>query len=93
MNSRLKKQAEALAALSAADRTRLEHLAVLAQLTADEIWPEVWQYGFDDVEQSIQADIEGQEDIAAGRTISNEDVMAQALQIVEANARRKRKTG
>ncbi|MQA20671.1 hypothetical protein [Rugamonas rivuli] len=93
MNSRQKKQAEALAALSAADRVRLERLAALAQVTAEHLWPEVWQYGFDDVEESIQADLDADADIAAGRTIPNEEVMAQARRIVEAHVKLKRKTG
>jgi predicted transcriptional regulator len=93
MNSQQKKQAEAFSALPAADRARLERLAALAQSSPEDIWPVVWRYGFDDIEDSIQADLEGQEDIAAGRTISNEEVMAQALRIVEANVQRKRKIG
>ncbi|MQA41032.1 hypothetical protein [Rugamonas aquatica] len=93
MNSRQKKQAEALAALSAADRARLERLAALAEVTPEHLWPEVWQYGFDDVEESVQADLDADADIAAGRTISNEEVMAQARRILEAHVKPKRKTG
>ncbi|MBV6322409.1 hypothetical protein [Duganella violaceipulchra] len=93
MNSRQKKQAEALAALSAADRVRLERLAALAQVTAEHLWPEVWQYGFDDVEESVQADLDADADIAAGRTIPHEEVMAQARRILEAHVKPKRKTG
>ncbi|NVD70268.1 hypothetical protein HUX88_06815 [Duganella sp. BJB1802] len=93
MNSRQKKQAEALAALSAADRARLERLAALAQVTAENLWPEVWQYGFDDVEESIQADLDADADIAAGRTIPHDEVMAQARRILEAHVKPKRKTG
>ncbi|GJJ00374.1 hypothetical protein RugamoR64_09120 [Duganella rhizosphaerae] len=93
MNSRQKKQAEALAALSAPDRARLERLAALAQVSAEHLWPEVWQYGFDDVEESVQADLDADADIAAGRTIPNEEVMAQARRILEAHVKPKRKTG
>jgi len=93
MDSRLKKQAEALAALSAADRARLERLAVLAQTTLVDIWPSVQQFGFDDMEDSVQAWLDAQADIAAGRTIPHEEVMAQAMQIVSRHGQRKRKSG
>ncbi|MYN38301.1 hypothetical protein GTP55_02840 [Duganella sp. FT109W] len=93
MNLGLKKQAEALAALSADDHVRLERLAALAELTPEEIWPEVWQYGFEDVEESVQAGLDADEDIKAGRTVAHEEVMAKALLILEANVKTKRKTG
>lgn len=93
MNSRQKKQAEALAALSAADRARLERLASLADVTPEHLWPDVWLYGFEDVEDGVQADLEAEADIAAGRTIPNEEVMAEARRIVESYAKRKRNAG
>jgi predicted transcriptional regulator len=93
MNSPLKKQVEALAALSVADRVRLERLAALAEVTPEHLWPDVWLYGFDDVEEGIHADIAAAEDIAAGRTVSNEEVMERARQIVESYAKQKRRTG
>ena len=93
MNSRVNKQTDALAALPENDRLRLERLAALAKITPEAIWPEVWQYGFDDVEDSVQADIDADEDVAAGRTVSNEEVMAQALRILEAHDKPKRKAG
>ncbi|WP_071658844.1 hypothetical protein [Duganella sp. HH101] len=93
MNSRQKKQAEALAALSAADRARLERIASLADVTPEHLWPDVWLYGFEDVEDGVRADLEAEEDIAAGRTIPNEEVMAEARRIVESYAKRKRNAG
>ena len=93
MNSRQKKQAEALAALSAADRARLERLASLADVTPEHLWPDVWLYGFEDVEDGVQADLEAEADIAAGRIIPNEEVMAEARRIVESYAKRKRNAG
>nr|WP_315248879.1 hypothetical protein [uncultured Duganella sp.] len=93
MNSHLKKQAEALAALPASDRACLENLAALVNITPEELWPEVWQYGFEDVADSIQAEREGLEDIKAGRTIPHEQVMEQALRILEANVKNRRKAG
>jgi len=93
MNSRQKKQAEALAALSAADRARLERLASLADVTPEHLWPDVWLYGFEDVEDGVRADLEAEEDIAAGRTIPNDEVMAEARRIVESYAKRKRNAG
>lgn len=93
MDSRQKKQAEALAALSPADRARLERLASLADVTPEHLWPDVWLYGFEDVEDGVRADLEAEEDIAAGRTIPNEEVMAEARRIVESYAKRKRNAG
>ena len=93
MNSSLKKKAEALAALSAIDRARLNRLATRAGVSAEAIWNEVWLYGFEDIEDSVDADLEAQEDIAAGRTISHEEVMSRARCILESNVRHKRKSG
>ncbi|MBP1207143.1 putative transcriptional regulator [Duganella sp. 1411] len=83
MNSREKKQAEALAALSAADRARLERLAARADVSPETIWPDVWLYGFEDTEESVEANLAAEEDIAAGRTVSNEEVMAGLKRIVD----------
>jgi len=93
MASRQNKQAESLAALSAEDRARLERLAALAHSTLEDVWVAVQRYGFDDMEESAQAWVEAEEDIAAGRTVSHEEVMAQAMQIVSQNGQRKRKAG
>ncbi|GJI87811.1 hypothetical protein [Duganella hordei] len=93
MNSRQKKQAEALAALSTADRARLERLAELAEVTAEYLWPDVWLYGFDDVEEGIQADLEAEAEIAAGMTIPNEEVMAHIRSLLDRHAKRKRRAG
>ncbi|MYM88410.1 hypothetical protein GTP91_14655 [Rugamonas sp. FT82W] len=93
MDSRQKKQAEALAALSPADRARLDRLASLADVTPEHLWPDVWLYGFEDVEDGVRADLEAEEDIAAGRTIPNDEVMAEARRIVESYAKRKRNAG
>jgi len=82
-----------LAALSAADRARLERLASLADVTPEHLWPDVWLYGFEDVEDGVRADLEAEEDIAAGRTIPNDEVMAEARRIVESYAKRKRNAG
>jgi predicted transcriptional regulator len=93
MNSQQKKQAEALAALSADDRARLERMSARARISLEQLWPEVWAYGFEDVEESIQADLDADADIAAGRTVPHEEVMAQARRILEAHVKPKRKTG
>ena len=89
MDSRRNKQAEALATLGVEERARLEHLAVVAQLTPEEIWPEVWQYGFEDVEDSVQAVLDADEDVKAGRTVPHDEVMAKALAVLEARGRSK----
>ena len=83
MNSREKKQAQALAALSAGDRARLERLAARADVSPEAIWPDVWRYGFEDTEESVEANLAADEDIAAGRTASNEEVMAVLKRIVD----------
>jgi len=94
MNTQHKKMAEAFSALSDTERVRLTHLAALADVSVERLWPEVWEYGFDDTEESIQACIEADADFAAGRGVPHEEVMAQAARIVEdAYARRKRGAG
>ena len=90
MNSSQKKKAEALATLSVTDRARLDRLATRAEVSAEAIWNEVWLYGFQDIEESVDADLEAQEDIAAGRTIPHEEVMAQARRNLESNVRREK---
>ncbi|MRW91743.1 hypothetical protein GJ699_17250 [Duganella sp. FT80W] len=93
MNSRLQKQAAALAALSPEDRARLERLAALAKLSPEDLWPEVWQYGFDDVEDSIDADLEAEEYFKENPGIDNAEVMAEARALVATYGKPKRKTG
>lgn len=83
MNSREKKQAQALAALSAGDRARLGRLAARAGVSPEAIWPDVWLYGFEDTEESVEANLAADDDIAAGRTVSNEEVMAVLKRIVD----------
>lgn len=90
MNSRAQRMAEALAALSADDQNRLERLAALAGMRAEEIWPDVWRYGFDDTEESVQASIDADADIAAGRTIPHEQVMADMWRIVNSGQQKKK---
>jgi len=87
------KQAAALAALSAADFARLERLASKANVSVDGIWPEVYLYGFDDIEDSVQANLDADDDIAAGCTVAHDDVMAQARRVLDANVRGKRNAG
>jgi hypothetical protein len=89
MDSRRNKQAEALANLGVEERARLEHLAAVAQLTPEEIWSEVWQYGFEDVEDSVQAGLDADEDVRAGPTAPHDEVMVRALAILEAKLRSK----
>ena len=82
MSSRKKKQAEALAALSVVDRSRLERLAAMAKLRAEDLWPDVWLYGFDDVEAGIQSDIEADEYFKSNSGIDNAEVMAQIKNLI-----------
>ena len=89
MNSREKKQAQALAALSAADRARLERLAARAGVSPEVIWPDVWLYGFEDTEESVEADLAADADIAAGRTVPHEEVMERAWHILNSGPKPK----
>lgn len=93
MNAKQKKQAEALAALSADDRARLERLAALADITAEQLWRDVWLYGFDDVEEGIQADLEADEYFKTNAGIDNADVMAKARALIAVYGKRKRQAG
>nr|WP_229259857.1 hypothetical protein [Duganella aquatilis] len=68
-------------------------LRQLTLLTADEIWPEVWQYGFDDVEESIQADLDADAYFKTHPGIDNAEVMAKARALIAAYGKQKRKTG
>jgi len=92
MDARQTKQARAIAALSPEDRARLERLAVQTQLTPAELWPEVSDYGFDDVEESIQTDLEADEYFKTNPGIAHADVMAQARQLLTSFIK-KRSTG
>jgi hypothetical protein len=83
MDSKIEKQAEALAALSADDRVRLERLAARADVSPEAMWADVWRYGFDDMEESVETDLVADEEIAAGKTVSNEKVMGGLRRIVE----------
>ncbi len=83
------KQLAALAALSDADRSRLERLAAMAKLSADDLWPDVWLYGFDDVEEGILADIEADEYFRSNAGIDNAEVMRQIKNLIATQANRK----
>ena len=93
MDSRQTKQSEALAALSAPDRARLERLAAMANMPPENLWPDVWLYGFEDVEEGIDADIQADKEIAAGLTISNDEVIEGIRRIIDQHVGRKRNGG
>ena len=78
--------------LSATDRERLVRLAALAGVTIEAIWSDVWLYGFDETEESVRAGIEADADIAAGRLIPHEDVMAEAWRIVNRTSQTKQES-
>ena len=88
MNPREKKQAEALAALSATDRARLERLAAMARMSADHLWTDVRRYGFDDVEEGILADIEADEYFKSNAGIANEEVMRHIKDLIANHSKR-----
>jgi hypothetical protein len=82
MDLKSTKQLAAFAALSDADRSRLERLAAMAKLSADDLWPDVWLYGFDDVEEGILADIEADEYFKSNAGIDNAEVMADIKKLI-----------
>lgn len=88
MDSQSQKQAAALAALSAADRARLEHLAALDETTPEQLWPDVWLYGFNDVEEGILAAIEADEYFKNHRGIDHAEVMLRVNALVAAHGKR-----
>lgn len=90
MDLKSTKQLAALAALSDAERTRLERLAVMAKLSADELWPDVWRYGFDDVEEGILADMEADEYFKSNAGIDNAEVMADVKKVIAIHGKPRR---
>ena len=90
MNSGKEKQLEALAALSDEDRARLERLAAMAKMTPHDLWRDVWRYGFDDVEEGIQTDIEADEYFKSNAGIDNAEVMAEVRNLIAIHGKPKR---
>ncbi|WP_082491747.1 hypothetical protein [Duganella sp. Leaf126] len=82
------KQAAALAALSDQDRARLQRLAALQGTDALQLWPDVWRYGFDDVEEGIRADIEADGYFMHHRGLDNAEVMSKASALVADHGKR-----
>ena len=89
MDLKSTKQLAAFVALSDADRSRLEQLAAMAKLSVDDLWPDVWLYGFDDVEEGILADIEADEYFKFNAGIDNAEVMRQIKDLIVTQANRK----
>jgi len=89
MPSPIKKQVEAFQALCAVDRARLERLAALVNVSPEELWPDVWRDGFDDVEDGIRADIEADEYFRANKGVENSEVMAEAQRLIAVHGKRK----
>jgi hypothetical protein len=89
MSASLKKQAEALSALSGADRARLDRLAAIAKLSAEDLWQDVWRYGFEDVEEGIQTDIEADEYFKSNAGIDNTEVMAEVRNLIAIHGKSK----
>ena len=79
-----------LQALSPTDRARLERLAELAGRTPLETLYFVQRDGFEECEDSVHETLLADEEIAAGRGVSNEEVMEEARRIVEFYAQQAR---
>lgn len=82
-----------LSTLSTDQMLRLQRLADLAKVRPEDVWLDVRQYGWDDVEESIRADLEAQEYFKTNPGIPHAEVMAEAWRIIAANAKRQNKGG
>jgi hypothetical protein len=80
-----------LSALSADQMLRLQRLAELAKVRPEDVWGDVRRYGWDDVEEGILADLEGQEYFKNNPGIPHAEVMADAWRIVAASAKQQNK--
>lgn len=90
MDREHKKIADQLAALSAGDRQRLQRLSQLAKVTPEVLFQDVCEYGFDDVEEGIQADIEAEEYFKTNAGVPHDVAMAEVRKLIGAYAKRKR---
>ena len=77
-----------LSALSADQMLRLQRLAELAKVRPEDVWGDVTRYGWDDVEEGILADLEGQEYFKTNPGVPHAEVMAEAWRIIGFNAKR-----
>ena len=75
------------------DVARLERLAARADVSLEAMWSDVWRYGFDDMEESVETNLTVDDDIKAGRTVSNEEVMEGLKRIVDSHAGLKQRSG
>ncbi|CAN7721612.1 hypothetical protein LJR289_005994 [Pseudoduganella sp. LjRoot289] len=78
-----------LQALSAADRERLERLAVLCERTSLETLYFVQRDGFEECEESVRETLLAEQSILEHGTIPHEEVMAETRRMVEYYARKK----
>lgn len=81
-----------LNALTEDQMQRLQRMAELAQVRPEDVWLDVRQYGWDDVEESIQAHLEAEEYFKTNPGIPHADVMAEAWHIVQ-SAKQQRRGG
>ncbi|MES2113606.1 MAG: hypothetical protein V4578_00570 [Pseudomonadota bacterium] len=87
----MKKKARAeFESLSADQMLRLQRLADLAKVRPEDVWLDVWRYGWDDVEDSISAELEAQEYFKTNPGIPHAEVMAEAWEIIAQSGKRKR---
>jgi len=93
MNTQHKEMADAFAALSDAERARLERLAALGERTPEEMLFFVLRDGFAACEASIRAGIQADEDFAAGKGIPHADVMESIRNMLSTHVKRPRKVG
>jgi len=76
-----------LSAQDSSTRARIEQLAAIAGVAPETLWAEVAQFGIDDVEQSILADLEGQLVFEQNLGTEHREVHAQAQAIIFASGR------
>jgi hypothetical protein len=90
MDTANKKARAEFDALSADQVLRLQRLADLAKVRPEDVWGDVRQYGWEDVEDSILADLEAEEYFKTNPGIPHAEVMAEAWKIIAQSAKRKR---
>ena len=60
----------------------------MAKLSADDLWMDVWRYGFDEVEEGVQADIEADDYFKSNAGIANAEVMEQIKDLIATHGKR-----
>ncbi len=79
-------------ALSPSDWLRLQRLAARASVTPEQMLPFVLRDGFDECEESVNADLEADAYFKLHPGIPHDEVMADAARLIASYAERKRQS-